>query len=80
MLSSKRRAEREDGWDWCVGVEAPLVETGVDVPFEITWSEGWKLMSVEFVEEIHSSEFEICRVDEDVWTYPFRSESANSVR
>ena len=47
MLSSKRRAEREEERDWWVwvGVEVPLAEAGVEVPFEITWS-GWKLLSV----------------------------------
>jgi hypothetical protein len=47
MLSSKGRAEREEGrewWGW-VGVEVPLVEGAVEVPFEVPWSEGWKLVS-----------------------------------
>ena len=46
MLSSKRRAEREEGGDVWLGVEFPLAEAGVEVPFEVTWSDGWKLISV----------------------------------
>lgn len=81
MLSSKRRAEREEGREWWVwvGVDVPLVEVGVEVPFGVAWSEGWKLVSMgDLMVGVHFSKVEICKVDEDVWTYSFGAECTDS--